>query len=243
MLVWLGTFLLIASTSHATTILAVWTPERMVIGADAREGDRATANSVCKITIADNTFWAWSGIARYDAIHFRFSEILSPIMYGGGTLEKKLAELESIAIPKIVSLVAAVRSDPNEKSPHWKEGEGVIEILFGSIDQKPLQMYVVEFVPRTQPDNSIVIIPRAVSCPSLVCDNGYFVRLGQHDLIDQEISRDPQIWNRLGFEGTIERFIENEIAALPDHVGPPIAILTIANGTMTWKNSGACGAR
>jgi hypothetical protein len=48
---------------------------------------------------------------------------------------------------------------------------------------------------------------------------------------------------RLGLVGTVRYFIEEEIAAVPEKVGPPLSIVEISRNGTRWISEGVCGSQ
>jgi hypothetical protein len=229
-------FFALMTQIRATTIVAVWTPTVVTLGADSREGDQTKGYSVCKITFSNNAFWTWSGVSKYSQNNFSFDEIISTTVDIPGSLDARISALERMLIPQLVAVTNSVRV----REPNWKEGEDIISIIFGDAEDRILHIHAVGFSPLTDQAGNVSIKVRRFDCPSASCQGMAYFALGQHKIIDDEISRNSSIWNQLGVQGAIRHFIEAQIAGLPNHVAPPIAIAEITQGGLRWIDKGVC---
>ena len=236
--------------AQGTTIVAVRTQTTIVLGADGKAiaedwgGIRTEARGVCKIGVAKDVVWGESGILEVRTRNFSVDQIAAASMSMVGDLDVRIKTFENAMLPKLTEILSASKTN----SPAWFhvrfENQPAVGIVFAAFVDGVPNLRSRDFIARSdQISGAVSVAIKPHDSPSAAFPNSashVSARLGRHVLADDEIKKNPLIWDRLGLPGAVRHLIEMEIAAVPDEVGPPIAIIEITNAGRRWISRGQC---
>jgi len=226
----------------ATSIVAIWNSNDLVLGADSKaiHVDRSLAKPACKIGIANQVVWSYSGLAAAPTENFNVDDTAKQAMSTNATFDDRIAEFESDVVVPLADALNHIKLD----NPDWyikhHEGTATLETIFSTIENGTVRLYATNFIIKI--DHVLGTISVDISgnnCPSASCAGVHIFDLGEHEAIDREFSND--LLTKLGTNRTVQYLIETEIAAHPDDVGPPIAMIELDKGGMRWISKGDCG--
>jgi hypothetical protein len=232
---------------YATAIIAVWTPETAVIGADSLLGFSRSQKTqfVCKIGETNNIFWAASGIVHTSdqaAVNFNVYRIAADAIKSSRDFDGAVATFERWFI------VAAVR-DLRWKAQFDPSGFAsakrfFLQIVFAGLDHNKPRMAIRQF--NIEPNSSVkavtvTSIGAENTCPSSHCGAILHVAMGTNDAIVADATGyEPDIWFSLGIVPAVERLLTIQAAATPTIVGGPLAIVEITSSGVKWPDVGIC---
>jgi len=238
-----------AASADATTILALRTPEAVVLGADSMvirekimQGDNASAGMACKIGVAGNVFWGESGLLRSGRRNFSVDQIAASSMSTGEPLNIRVTNFEIAIVPELTAILNDLK---NSNSPDWFhhkfEDQSALEIVFCAFENGIPRLYQRDFVVKSDPASGIIEIHiDRTDAPSAKFPESMLAILGRHEAVAREISYNPSLGQQFGLAGVIRHLIETEIAAAPEEVGPPIALIEITSDGPHWISRGQC---
>lgn len=244
----LGFFLSSAVSSSATTIIAVRTPDGVVLGADSKmtKGDGAESWTACKIGSANNVLWAISGIVDVNVPTMHFSMIDAAKASLSGTqesIEDRIKRFEAVVVPPLTNLFRDLkRGDPSYFSRDI-EGKVPTSILLAGMEDNTAFFHVRSFRVKSDTKSGVVGIEiAAMDCPSSGCLNTgtTYLALGEHADADRQVADNPDLWTNPGIVAAVRSLIQTEIRRLPALVGPPIALVAIMKDGVHWISRGAC---
>ena len=213
-----------------------------VIGADSLTHtlDDDKRWSMCKIRRATPVVWAATGITGNPDFHFSLDRIVDETMSGPGPLDTKIKAFEVALMTPLSELVHAIRVD----NPSWyyrhAEGLAVTRLIFSTHEGGVNRFLMRDFVATSaRIADEVDISVKRTDCPGPACQDFRVFMLGQYDYASKA-ANETGFWEKSGAAEGVRRSIEAEIAANPDHVGPPIAIVEVADDGMKWIEQGEC---
>jgi hypothetical protein len=234
--------LLYPPSAIATTVMAIWTPSSLAIGADSALWDVDTKNLqiVCKIGIANSVVYSQAGPVswRVGQQQINIMEIERRVFASSeGTLSEKMSRLEQTLIPMLNVYTDYIGWNVREYAA--QRGIYKFQVIAatstnGEIELEAVQLQDVGDVLANSADVQEIV---RKSCPR-DCRSGAVISLSENEIIT---GSDPTFWQRQPFNDTINQFISREIQAHPSTVSFPVAIIDITGETgPTWAPKGAC---
>jgi hypothetical protein len=236
---------LTAQTMSQTSIVAIRTPDEIVVAADSRvidEKGKPSPYPFCKIIALDKQmFFAVSGVlditdSPYHLIDLAQRARKAALAYGNGSFDVTQLFIDAKVIPAIDKALNSLETETREKVE--KRTRLFEYVLFG-FEKGALTIHYRSFQPvRGSPDNRInAARGEAIDCPGIpgLCPPGDFFRpLGRNDVIYKFISEHPFPWYASATE--VGRFLVTlEIIGEPAFVGPPVDIVRITkDGIAQW---------
>jgi hypothetical protein len=126
-------FLMSAAACGATTLVAVWTPDEIVLAADSKlmyDGATAGANTVCKIQREGETFFAFSGLVDDPASGFNAAAIARRAAQAAGGAERRVAAFEKYAVVELKKAIEGIRYDSPSDYKYLRQGHPVLQAIF-----------------------------------------------------------------------------------------------------------------
>jgi|ERR1700722_20257926 len=240
----LGLYLLLMQTCvWATAIAVIWTPNGAIFGADAKlvTGEGKDAGTTCKIgQISNNILFAEAGILRVRIVGIDFMSIISGALASDGTLDQRIAKVESAVVPVLTNIVNAPLIRPGLleriRTDHRTEG---LQVAIVAFDGDRSRAIVRNFLAAPDEAARIKIKIERDGCPGgPTCASSQLFSFGQHEEMDAARTN-PEIWKTTPAE-TIQRLLTIASNAHPESVGPPFSVAIINKNTISWPVPGAC---
>jgi hypothetical protein len=237
-------YLSLAGPCTGTTVVVIWTPSGTIIGADAkiRTGDMKDAGTACKIgQVYNNILWAESGILGVRNSGTDFGSIVSTALDSTGTLDHRLADLESKIVPRLIGILNAplIKASVLEaipKDPHSKGLQIVVAIYEGGRSRAMVR----QFTPAVDKAGAIGIEISRSGCPDDPgCTGSQYFLFGQHESADKVPLADLDFYKIPAVE-IIRHLIGMEIEVHPESVGPPVAVAMVGEQGVKWLSNGVC---
>lgn len=220
---------------HGTTIVAIRTPEDIVIGADSKilSTDGTLSSSVCKIMQVDNFFFASAGLVMDTSGKYSVTSKVIKASQKKGRIFDIATNFESIIIPELEEVVKELKSTEPEYYKREIEGRAALEIVFFGIEDNVPVLYMRYFQVVKLATGSFSIKVHQQNCPG-DCPSGIaYTVLGQHEAIDKTLGSNQGFW-KMGLVEAIRKLIEIEISHKPKYVAPPIDILRMNKKEIYW---------
>jgi hypothetical protein len=229
----------------ATSVVAIWTPTRIVIGSDSKatgpHGEDRGA--VCKILVADkNVIAGIAGIYEVPAADFHLKGFVLAALATVGDLTAKMDSLQNSIMTPLTNFLRGISvGDPVYYQQHYS-GKAAIEVIFASYQNEIVRFVVRDFIAVDGlPGKFLFVKPMTRTCPTgQNCGSPTYVTMGENTVVDALIHRDYDIADRLGFEEAARYLVQSEIDAMPADIGPPIAIAEVTGLGISWVSKGKC---
>lgn len=132
---WLRLVALLSFTvaSHATTLVAVWSPERLVIGADSLVITDTAPASACKIDREGTTFFALSGLAEDQAARFSANALAHAASRGAADVEERVALFLQLAREPLGRALGLIRTQAPADYAWLQQGHPVLQVMFADV--------------------------------------------------------------------------------------------------------------
>lgn len=228
-----------------TTVVAVWSPKRIVIAADGkvtRRNDPSLASfTACKIRVTAGIVAAAAGFYAHPATDYDFWREVELAASSKRPLSIIADLIESRVRPKLTNALAySKRADPDGYRRDFStEFLGVV--IAGTVDGNPV-MAGIEFFPGVGGNLEVqrTLFPPLNDPHPPAAALGFSV-LGERAAIDRDFPDDKLIHLlRLDMASAAIRLIDLQIEATPDKVGPPISAIEITSTGLRWISQGAC---
>jgi hypothetical protein len=229
--------------AQATSIVAVWTPAKTVLGADSLTHtlDNSKYWSICKIGIANKVYWSASGLTANAAVNYNLEDIVNKAMSGDGSFDARMAAFETSLSSSLGDLGHALIEDDPSWFSKYAQGIAIVRIIFDEFAGGVNHLHVREFVTRASGlADEVDVTVHGADCPGPYCETFRVYVLGQTEFANK-IANDSQTWTQADPALGVRRAIEAEIAHEGEHVGPPISILEITKDGPHWVDKGMCG--
>jgi hypothetical protein len=231
--------LFLPALATATSVVALIdnTNHRVVIAADCRVNRRLASLSECKIIEEPGCTVAIAGLYRENATAFSLRRFVDDACQYHGDLREKAEAFLRLSRRSYEAAVRHIRETDRAEFGRMIENKPT-EVIFAGLLKGHVTLFVRGFV--SDPQGKITT-ERYESSDTPNSSIGYFVGLNSH--IRERVKPFIQ-WERLGYAEAARRFVEMEIEANPDLVGPPISELEIDDrGRVHWISRGACEVR
>jgi hypothetical protein len=227
-------FILFSSVLSATTLVAVWAPDQLVIGADSRVikslGRLAVQTSACKINQQGSTFFAFSGLVEDQGIQFNVEMLAQRAVQSGSGLADRVERFTQIAREPLARAVARLKSDSPGDYEYLHQGHPALQAIFADVQPGAPSLAIAEF--SVSADGSLATFGRMVADG----DDGRGPRIiyaGQQRHIREylETHRD---WYTGDSSDLARKLVELEIASSDGKVGGPVDLLKLRPHNAQW---------
>jgi hypothetical protein len=238
-------FLALQTYARATTIIVLWDPSYIVIGADSKLffGKGFESKSICKIGVTRNVIWSADGYLTYFD-RYSIGDIFKEEMDKNLPIEQTVGNISDRFFVWLSSILESEMTIDSSKFDAIKDNLA-IEAVFGYFETGKVNIYRIQvrLPPNARPNDKFV--KETVRCAAVKdpkCESGFFP-MGKSEVITAEISPSGAIpiLKRFGVQGAIDHFVDEESRANQDTVGAPVAILGLTSGGgVRWLEKGQC---
>ena len=235
-----GILLLAAgSTVSATTLVAIWSPERLLLGADSAviTSDRKPPASACKVSQDGQSFYAFSGLVSDSSVGYDVMPLAHKAVQGFGDLSAHLKEFLQLTRDPLSRAVSAVRQDSPAQYLYLQQNHPVLQVIFAEVQHGPPSLGIAQFT--LGPGGSLVGFDKIIAQG----DDGRGTRIiyaGQQTQIRAYL-HEHKDWAGVDPTVLLRDLIESEIKASNGEVGGPIDIVSIeANGANWVQKKSQC---
>jgi hypothetical protein len=227
-------FTAFCSVQSATTLVAVWTPDQLVIGADSSVittlGGRAVKTSACKINQEGSTFYAFSGLVEDQGIEFNVATLAQRAVQSGAGLADRVERFKQITREPLARAVARLKSDSPDDYEYLRRGHPALQAIFADVQPGAPSLAIAEF--SVSPDGSLAMFGRMVADG----DDGRGPRIiyaGQQSHIREYLTVHSNWYTGDGSE-LARKLVELEIASSDGKVGGPVDVLKLRPHGAQW---------
>jgi hypothetical protein len=229
--------LLVPSLVYSTTLVALWTPEKVLLAADSRVtqdgGDSAEA---CKIAHSGTTWIAVSGLISDPATGFTLGPLARPALAQGRSVKEQIALLADALQPGLARAVDGLRRDAPEHYSRFAGGRPVLQAILAAQENGKPVLATIGFVL----DAAGALQPRASLIDGADARGPRLIYAGQQDHI-REYLRTHRDWIASDRQALVRDLVQLEIDANTGHVGGPIDVVQIDAAGPQWvQKKSAC---
>lgn len=238
--------ILLCGSLHATSIVAFWTPTRIVVAADSKGsvGGRLGSRELqtCKIRAIGSHYFAATGLTNVPEVGFDLNVIFGAV----STTDRPISAIaDEMAVTVRVKLFPALEflrnKYPQNYALDFGERSGGIALafmVFGVDDGQPRMAIRQVGAPGFPANDKSVDYPGA---SPLGFGAAY---AGQHDAIDRFIAANADWRQNLSLESAARQFVGLEATrsdlGTRNTVGLPLSMLEITANGPKWIDSGPC---
>lgn len=238
-------FLCIWSTSSATTLALIRTPQGVFVAADSYRIEQGKGSVFCKIVQVNNSFIAFSGTPDIDVrennkprpdLSFHGFAIAKQAAHTQGTMIAKANSFVRLALDPFKHSVAVIKENaPQQYRAQFLGYPQALEVVFFGMNPDQIPAFdVVDFGVSEDAKGRIVVSPSFMACPSPTCSDSA-IKLSILGVNEKAIvaSKDPHFFTGDGATD-VQRLVEIEAADRPDAVKAPIDVMQVTALGATW---------
>ena len=208
---------------QATTLVALWTPERVLLAADSRVVMDNGAAQGCKIGHSGTTWFAFAGLVLYTSTRYVLGDILRGTMQGTGDLRAKAQTFTQAAQPSLTAALAALRRDDPMQYAVFTNGRPILQAILADQSEGRLSMVTVAFAL----DADGVLQPRHSFVDGSDLRGPRIVYAGQQARIREYLQRHRD-WITEDNVQLVEKLVQLEVDAATPWVGGPVDVVELA---------------
>ena len=229
--------------ASATTLVAVWAPDQLIIGADSTAitnlGGISVQASACKISQQNSTFFAFSGLAEDESTGFKVAPLAQKAVEEGASLKDRIARFAGIVRGPLSKALDRVKLDSPADYEYLQQGHPALQAIFGDVREGAPSLGVVGI--SVLPDGTLATTVRMVADG----DDGLGPRIiyaGQQAQIRKYLAAHRD-WYTDSSSVLVRNLIQLEINSSDGRVGGPVDLLRIAPHGAEWLQKKAqCAA-
>ncbi len=232
---------LLAMPAFTTTVVALIDKKhhRVVLAADSlfRLSYAGTTFQECKIIRQDDCSFAMAGLLNKDNPPLHLKDLAEAACAAPGGLRQKADAFMTIATDPVTTVADFLRANEPQFYDDVVANSGgqLIMVAFAGAEKGNPSIFVRGF--KIDAKGGLTPISYSVVAPH---DLGFFA--GFTGNIAAYVKANPH-WVKMDRVAAARKFIEMEIAAHPEGVGPPVSILTIdKHDRQKWISPGLCTA-
>ncbi len=229
-----GISVLWASIAPATTLVAVWSPHELLLGADSTVTTNLTSGlrfgSACKIESQNSSFFAFSGLVDDRVTGYRADRFAQEAIRLRGTVEQRLQRFVDLTSGPLAQSVALVKRDSPAQYAYLQHGHPVLQAIFALADDGPPALAVAGF--ELASDGSLKSFSKVVARGN----DGHGPRViyaGQQSRIREYLHEHHDWYSGLPSD-IVKNLIELEIANGTGEVGGPVDIVKLTPDGAEW---------
>jgi hypothetical protein len=239
LLCWLTPALLWSQSAGGTAGVAIFTPDRAVLAVDSRvtlTDGRASRRGAdeCKIQSAGRFQLALAGLYDHAETKFDAWRLAEQAAAGAPSVAEAAARVERGLQPALESAIGNMRAaDPTAFSRQYARAH--LAFVIAGLDQGLPAMAARAFVPDREGNLRIVRWNPPPGTTSLFA-------FGEHAAIDAYGPKEAllRLVTDAGPAEAAQRLVQLEIAASPEIVGPPVAVLELSKIGPRWIHQALC---
>ena len=222
----------------ATTLVAVWSPERLILGADSLMVTDTAKASACKIEHEGPIYFALSGLVQDRTAGFDLAPLARAAMKESGAMAEKLNAFVARVRSPLSKAVLAVKHQSPGDYEYLQTGHPVIQAIFGQMQEGTPVLGVASF--ELDPEGNLR------EYASVLADGNdnrgpRIIYAGQQQRIREFIHSHPD-WYSGDTVQLTRNLIQMEIDSGTGRVGGPVDIVTIEPNRAEWlQKKAGCG--
>ncbi len=225
--------------SSATTVVALYDKRhhRIVLAADSlvEHYYAETSAQECKLIVKPDCAFAMAGFLNKPDPYFHLQDLADQACEVPGTLLNKADGFLKVAQEPVTNIAQYLHDNEPKfyKATFSRNGGEFAIVVFAGTEQGKPVAYARGF--KIQSDGSIKAVSNDIDGKKA---SGFFAGFNQQIAAYLKANKK---WSHMDTVAAARKFVDLEIAANPDGVGPPVTILTVNRaGKQKWINSGMC---
>jgi hypothetical protein len=230
-----------AVSAFGTTVVALVDKKhhRIVLASDSllRLSYAGTTFQQCKLISQDSCSFAMAGLLNKETPPLHIKDLAEAACATPGDLRQKADAFMTLATDPVTTLADFLRANEPEFYDDMVTNSGgeLVMVAFAGAQKGNPSIFVRGF--KIDAKGGLTPVSYAVVAPN---DLGFFA--GFTDKIAAYVKANPK-WVKMDRVAAARKFVEMEIAAHPEGVGPPVSILTIdKHDRQKWVSPGLCSA-
>jgi hypothetical protein len=235
--------LFIPAACYATLIITVWSPTKILIGADGllvHPDLREPYQRGCKIRQAtSDCFFSIAGVQDDRSSGYDLVPLAAKACQGNGSIMQRAEDFKSAALPEVRrEWISIKRHNPKSYALSTQYGPAHLAVVF--FGGRPLSLVIVQFVEDSKgqmvPDESVVR-SQAFGMRTERDEVGEYLNIDAYRKMHPEVDRlDDVFW----VPTLISKAIDLEESEKIKRIGAPIAVLEITSAGPRWVEQGDC---
>jgi hypothetical protein len=230
---------LFSSAALATSIVAIKTGDEIFLGTDSKVLiEKDVAISQCKITKMNDIYLVFSGIPALPSTSFNAYETAEKIFAGKGTIHARLDDYDKAVQEKLREAFEKLRTTNDKLFSRWYtedvQNRIAMQVLVAGPEKKGTVLAMLEYRIASQKNEPVKL--KAIK-QDIVTKPGSgqpkILFLGMQDAIS-DLLKKKDFFSDFDEVRNINEWINAEIAADPQKVGPPVDILKITPKKAQW---------
>lgn len=225
-----------------TSVVALWTPDEIVVGADSKTiTGRGAGRSTCKIAqLEDSFFFAAAGLNTEPKTGFELAKIVRQAFAQPGTMREKVDDFESLVDTPLTAALQRLKQEEPAFYEHYLENKGqVLQVVFFGLEDGNPELFLRTFEVELISGNVTVVMERN-ECTAGTCPSTMVFLLGYSGAASAFVTSHPG-FSKNGLAPAVEHLVDMEIAEVPQFVGPPVDILRVNRQGASWvKRKAQC---
>lgn len=218
--------------ASATTLVAIWSPDKLLIGADSNVITNVpnVLGTACKISRDGSTFYAFSGLVEDSTAGYDIEALAHQAVQGPGDLSIHLNHFLELARDPLTKALTALQHDAPDQYAYLQQNHPVLQAIFASLEPDAPVLGVAGF--SLAPDGALADFTRIVARR----DDGFGERIiyaGKQDHL-KEYLHEHRDWPAGDKAELVRTLIQSEIDASAGEVGGPIDIVSIEPNGAHW---------
>lgn len=228
--------------SAQTSVVALWTPDEIVVGADSKTITRRGAGPAsCKIAqLDDSFFFAAAGLNTDPQSGFELARFVRKAFQQSGTVREKVDDFESLVDRPLTAALVRLKKEEPAFYEHYLENKGqVLQVVFFGLEDGSPELFLRTFEVELISGNVTVVMERN-ECTASTCPDATAFLLGYSGAAAGFAADHPGFWKK-GLAPAVEQLVDLEVAEVPQFVGPPVDVLRVNRGGAAWvKRKAQC---
>ena len=212
----------------ATTLVALWTPDRVVLGADSLVvlNQGLPAASGCKIAQEGSTFFALSGLVEDQAAGLSVRTAASDAAKQGGEMPATIGRFVTDVTPKLAKALDLLKRESSMDYEYLKSGRPVLQAIFAGLQNGSPVMATVGF-------NLDLQGGLRQQTNVVTAGNPRLIYAGQQGRI-REYLKAHRNWYTASNDGFIKDLVQLEVDVNSGLVGGPVDLLVLDAKGPRW---------
>jgi hypothetical protein len=238
----MGVGVFLAGSALATTVVGIWTPKAVLLAADSMAvetindegGQRPSVD--CKILATTDCAVGFSGLVSQSDTKFDAESIGLEACRSQGDVVQRATYFEMrVREPLMAALVHMRRTKPKWYAETYRGKNALGALFVGKTTEGKLIIVGKNF--RLTPTDTL----QPVQTEVLPKPDAWILPMGEQTEISEYVKSHHDDWIQPDLTTAAARFIQMEIDAVPEWVGPPITVFVVENTGPGYWASGYAG--
>ena len=218
--------------ASATTLVAVWSPQKLVIGADSSVVTNLpnVLGCGCKISRDGESLYAFSGLVEDRLAGYNVQALAHEAVRSSPDLSIEVSHFVALARDPLARAVAAVKLDEPDQYAYLQQNHPVLQAIFADVEAGPPKLGLAGFT--LAPDGSLIDFSRMITPGDSAPAKG-IIYAGQQTHVKEYLNKHRD-WSTDDEATLVRNLIQSEIDASDGVVGGPIDIISVEPNSTHW---------